>query len=728
MAEPEPAAQDNGRGLRRRKFLTFLVAAPTLTVAGRFGFDALNDASALPSAPALEDIADLGDAIRLASMPTMNLMVLEVTEDSTIRFELPRIEVGQGITTSIAMMVAEELDARLDDVNVELSDSRPELHFNQITAASTGVRILWDPVRRMAADARARLVNAAANKWGLSADELTTQDSAVHAPDGRTLSYGELAVAAREESSTGSKLKEASEYTTVGTPVSRTDARDVVTGKALYAMDLPIEGALPTVVARPPTINGTVESVNDAKAKSMPGVVAVTTIPSGVAVSAETFYEALGARDALQITWGPGPVDGLSDADIRTKLKSASQPLAAPKLRGTHLDATFDFAFVNHAPMEVESAAASVPGDGTAEVWMPSQTPIWAQGAIAGELGLSRDNVTVHVTRAGGSFGRRLFADVGLEAARVSQAIGRPVKLMRTRQDDMKHGRMRPAYHQKIRASYAAGEVLSFEHRVTGVALDFDHGLGEALTSTLAQVVEGGAGLYYFTSSQAMPYHVGAVSQSLQEVQLDIPTSSFRSVYSGTVRTAEEVVMDELAEKMGKDPVEFRREVVKTSSGKAVLTKAAEAAGWGKQLPAGHAQGVGYHAEYRSHVACVVDINATDPANPRVTKAVLAVDVGRVINPKGLEAQLMGSTMDGIATVLTAGVHIDNGAVRENSYGDYLWTKHANAPITCEVHIIPASWEPGGAGELAVPAAAGAVANAYARATGTRPRSFPINH
>lgn len=157
MAEPEPAAQDKGRGLRRRKFLTFLVAAPTLTVAGRFGFDALNDASALPSAPALEDISDLGDAIRLASMPTMNLMTLEVTEDTTIRFELPRLEVGQGISTSIAMMVAEELDARLDDVNVELSDSRPELHFNQITAASTGVRVLWDPVRRMAEIGRAHV-------------------------------------------------------------------------------------------------------------------------------------------------------------------------------------------------------------------------------------------------------------------------------------------------------------------------------------------------------------------------------------------------------------------------------------------------------------------------------------------------------------------------------------------------------------------------------------------
>lgn len=727
MAEPEPAAQDTGRGLGRRKFLTFLVAAPTLTVAGRFGFDALTEASAVPSLPSLEEVADLGEVIRLASMPTTHLMVLEVTEDTTVRFELPRLESGQGISTSIAMVLAEELDARLDDVNVELADSRPELHFNQITAASTTMRVLWDPVRRMASDARARLINAAANQWDVPAEQLTTKDSAVYAPDGRTLSYGALSAAARDESGNG-EPKPASEYTVVGTPVARTDARDVVTGKAQYAMDLNIEGALPTVVARPPTIKGTVGSVNDAKAKAMPGVVAITTVPTGVAVSAETFYDAMRARDALEISWNPGPIDTMSDSDIRKKLKNVAHPLAAPKLRGRHLDATFDFAFVNHAPMEVESAVADVRDDGTAEVWMPSQTAIWAQGAIATELGLSRDAVSVHVTRAGGSFGRRLFADVGLEAARVSQAIGRPVKLMRTRQDDMKHGRMRPAYHQKIRASYTKGEVLSFEHRVTGVGLDFDHGLGEALTSTLAQTVEGGASQYYFAVSQAMPYHVGVVNHTLQEVQLGIPTGSFRSVFSGTVRAAEEVVMDELAEQMGKDPLEFRREVAKADSGKAVLTKVAEVSGWGKDVPAGHALGIGYHSEYRSHAACVVEINATDQANPRVTKAFIAADVGQVINPKGLEAQLMGATMDGIATVLQAGVHIDNGAVRESSYGDFLWTKQGDSPTQFEVHLIRTDWAPGGAGELALPAAAGAVANAYARATGTKPRSFPINH
>ncbi|MPY83078.1 MAG: molybdopterin-dependent oxidoreductase [Actinophytocola sp.] len=729
MAQPKPAAHRTGRGLGRRRFLTFLVAAPTLTVAARFGFDALSEATAAPSLPALSELSDLGDVIGVASMPTMQLMVLEVTEDGRVRFELPRVEVGQGITTSIAMIVAEELDARLDDVDVVLSDSRPELQFNQFTAASTTVRLLWDPLRQMAADARARLVQAAADRWGLDPEQLTTHDTAVWAPDGRSLGYGVLSADARETDAEPAEPKPASEYTVVGEPQGRTDAWAIVTGTAQYAMDLQVEGALPTVVARPPTINGTVASVDETEARSLPGVVAVTQIPSGVAVSAETFYDALRGVDALDISWNAGPVAGLSDAEIRNKLRGAVQPLAAPKLQGSHLDASFDFAFLNHAPMEVESAVADVRSDGTADIWMPAQSPIYAQRAIAEVLGISEDAVAVHVTRAGGSFGRRLFFDTGLEAARVSQAIGRPVKLMRTREDDMKHGRMRPAYHHRIRASYAAGEVLSFEHRLAGVAVDLSHGLGEALTATLAQTAEpvSGAGLYYFNFSQAVPYNVGVTSQTIQEVPLDVPTGSFRSVYSGTVRTSEEIVMDRLADKMGMDPLDFRRSVVKDSRGAVVLDKVAEAAEWGKQLPAGYAQGIAYHTEYRSHVACVVQINATEQENPRVTKVILAVDVGQVVNPQGLEAQLMSGTMDAIATVLRAGVHIDDGAVRESSFGDYHWTKHRDAPPEFEVHIIPSTQAPGGAGELAVPAAAGAVANAYARATGTEPSSFPIS-
>ncbi|MQA60855.1 MAG: molybdopterin-dependent oxidoreductase [Actinophytocola sp.] len=723
MARPKPVAQDRGRGLGRRKFLTFLVAAPTLTVAAKWGLDGFAPATAVPSLPSLADVGDLGDALIIGIKPTSHLMVLEITEDNRMRFELPRVEVGQGITTSMAMIVAEELDARLGDVDIQLSDSRPELQFNQFTAASTGVRVLWEPVRQMAADARARLVAAAAKRWDVPAGQLTTRDSHVWAPDGRSLSYGSLSADAREESAAGAEPKESSEFKVIGKPTTRLDAYNIVTGKALYTMDLPIEGALPTVVARPPTIKGTVASVDDQEAKAMPGVVAVTRIPSGIAVSAETFYDALRARDALKITWHAGPNDNLSDSDIRSQLKGTVEPLAAPKVRDSYLDVTFDFAFVNHAPMEVENAIAHV-RDGKADVWMPSQAPIYAQQTIAEAVGLPEEAVRVHVNRAGGSFGRKLFLDAGLEAARVSRVIGRPVKLMWTRQDDMKHGRMRPRSHHTIRASYTAGEVMSFEHRMAGVVVDFTHGLGEALTSNTDDPNEFPSAIY-FNMSQANPYNLGLAQQSMKDLILKIPTGSWRSVYSGVMRTAEEVVMDELAERMGEDAITFRKRMVKANSGKAVLAKAAEAANWGRGMPSGHAQGVGYHSEYRSHVACIVELDASD--HPHVTKAVLVADVGQVVNPRGLEAQMLGSTMDGIATALRAGVHIDNGAVRESSYGDFLWTKHHDAKFEFEFHSISTTWEPGGAGELAVPAVCAAVANAYARATGTRPRSFPIS-
>lgn len=722
----KPVGRDAGMG--RRRFLTYLVAAPALTVAARLGFDADPAAEAqpgVPNVPQAGDALDLGDVMGVASAPTGTLMVLEITAKNRMRFELPRAEVGQGITTTAAMMVAEELDARLDDVDITLSDARPELMFNQFTGASTSVRTLWEPVRSMAAVARARLITAAAQRWNLPAERLTTRNSTVFAPDGRSASYGSLSADAARVTlpAVSGAPKPASEYKVVGTPTRRIDARDIVTGKAKYAMDLSVPGALPTVVARPPTVDGKLASVDDSAARSMPGVVAVTRIPTGVAVCAETFDQAMKARDALHLKWSAGPADGLSDSDIRQRLASSIESFS-PSLAG-HVDATFDFAFVPHAAMEVLSAVADV-RPGRAELWFSAQTPIVAQQAIAKELKLPQHAVTVHVTRAGGSFGLRLFYDVGLEAAQISKAVGKPVKLMWTRNDDTRHGRLRPPTHHIIRAKHALGNVVSFDHRMASVEVDFRHGLGEALSAGGASISDTTTGQVYFNLSETVPYNFGVVNQTLREISLPIPTSSFRSVYSGTMRTAEEIMIDELAKNMDKDPVEFRVEFLK-SKGARVVQKAAEEGNWGRPMPKGWAQGFGYHEEYRSRTACLIEINATNPKAPRVTKAVIAVDVGRAINPRGLQAQMMGGLMDAISTVLQAGVHFDKGAIREGSYSDYHYARQRHAPLDLEVHVMPATGDPGGAGELGVPAAAGAVANAYARATGTAPRQFPIN-
>ncbi|MFC9327057.1 molybdopterin cofactor-binding domain-containing protein [Kitasatospora sp. NPDC057015] len=737
-----PAIRTNtahGEPVGRRRFLTYLLAAPTLTVAARLGADAAEPsvaaaaepaAGALPGLPGVPDVVDLGDALILAGLPTAHLLVLEVTAAGRVVLHLPRAEVGQGLTTAVAMLVAEELDARLGDVDVPLSDARPDLLFNQLTGGSNSVRSLYDPVRAAAAAARARLVTAAALLWDLPAGSLRTEDSAVLAPDGRRAGFGSLAAAAAAVTvpAVPGTPKPPDRQRLVGTPTGRIDARDIVTGRARYAGDLDVPGAVPTVVARPPTINGGVQSFDASAARGMPGVLAVVPLPGGVAVLAETFDQAIRARDALQVSWRPGPLAALSDADIRGRLRAANLPFLVPPLLTLHVDGEFDFAFVSHAPMEVLTAVADVRPD-RAELWFSSQSPIVAQQGIAAALGLPQDAVTVHVVRGGGSFGRRLFFDAALEAARISRAAGRPVKLMWTRNDDMRHGRMRPASHHRVRATHALGQVLTYEHRVATVQTDFRHGLGEALTAAGFGVQVGGLTLSqgFFLLTEKNPYQLGVTTQLLAEVPLDVPTGSWRSVYSGTVRVADEIMADEIARALGQDPVAFRRARLGSAGARAVLDTVAAEGRWGRPMPAGHAQGVGFHEEHRSCAAYLVEIDATDPAQPRVTKAVIAADVGRAVNPRGLEAQLTGALIDGISVILQAGNHIDRGAVREGSFADFRYARQRHSPPVVEVHLMPPSGPPGGAGELGVPAASAAVANAYARATGLRPRSFPIS-
>ncbi|MGW3241961.1 molybdopterin cofactor-binding domain-containing protein [Streptomyces sp. NPDC001070] len=714
----------------RRRFLAYVLAAPTLTVA----VPAAGAAAAVPTPPAPADLLDLGDILILAGTPTAGLLVLEVREDGTAVFRLPREEVGQGLTTAVAMLVAEELDAPLESVRIELDDARPELLFNQLTGSSNSIRSLYGPVRRAAAAARARLVAAAARRWGLAAGTLTTRDGLVVAPDGRTAPYGSLAAEAADARLAGltATLKPESAHTLVGTPTSRVDARAIVTGRQRYTLDLDVPGAKPATVRRPPTINGTVRSVNnEAAVRALPGVLDVVVIPTGVAVVAETFGQALTAKDALDVTWGPGTVDGLSDTEIRAKLKAANAPFVVPPLLTQYVDAEFAFAFVSHAPLETNAAVADV-RDGRATVWSGLKSPVVAQQTIAEELGLPQDKVTVHVVQAGGSFGRRLFFDAALEAAQISKAAGRPVRLMWSRVDDTRHGRMRPATHHRVRATHALGEVLTFEHRVSAVETDFRHGLGEILTATAASLPTGLGNATFaqtlFATTVKSPYNFGVTTQLLTEVPLKMHTASWRSVYSANTRGAEEIVVDELAARLGKDPVAFRRSFLKTAAQRAVLDKAAAEGGWGRPMPAGCAQGIAFHEEYKSRTACLVEIDARDPRAPRVTKAVIVVDVGRPVNPRGLEAQMLGGLTDAISTTLRAGLHIDKGLPLEGSYSQFHYARQKDTPPDARVLVLPATEgaEPGGAGELGVPAAVGAIANAYARATGTRPRSFPL--
>jgi isoquinoline 1-oxidoreductase subunit beta len=716
---PEPAA-----AIGRRRFLTFVIAAPTLTMGARL---VLDDSAA--ATPGLPDIVDLTDALVLAAAPTAHNLVFEITSANKIVVQLPREEVGQGITTAFTMIVAEELDARMSDVDVQLQDATPANLMNQLTGGSASISVLYQPMRDVAAAMRARLVTAAAHRWGVPAGSLSTKDTNVTAPDGRSATYGSLSAdAARvllpEVSATP---KDPSRFSVIGTPRSRVDARDIVTGKAKYTHDLDVPGAKPTVVARPPTIKGTVRSVDDSSARGMPGVLAITRIPTGVAVTAETFDQAQKARDALRITWNPGPVAGLSDVHIRSRLRAATPPFVLPPLGTLTVEGEFNFAFVNHAPLEVMGAIADVRAD-RAEVWMRAKSPIPAQSAIAQAVGLPQNAVTLHPIRGGGSFGRGLFFDAGPEAALVSKAIGRPVKLLYTRADDMRHGRMRPASFHRVRATHLLGNVLSYEHRLAAVELDLRHGFGDVITALGADLLPGPFAQTVFHLTQNMPYNFGVETYLLNEVPLDVATSSWRSIYSGQVAVADEIMVDEIARRLGQDPVAFRLARLSGERERAVVRRVATAGQWGRGLPAGCAQGVAIHEEYKGCAAVLVEIDVRDRAAPRVTKAVVAVDVGRPVNPRGLEAQMTGVVVDGISATLQAGNHIDNGAVRESSYSDFKWARMRHSPTQVEVHVMPpTTGKPGGAGELGFPAAAAAVANAYARATNTSPRSFPIS-
>jgi isoquinoline 1-oxidoreductase beta subunit len=523
-----------------------------------------------------------------------------------------------------------------------------------------------------------------------------------------------------------------SAYQIVGTPRPRKNARDIVTGAQKYTLDLDIPGAAHAVVARPPDIKGTVTAFDPAPALAMPGVIGVAQIPTGIAVAARTYQEAFDARDALDVTWAAGPLSGVSDADIRADLVSGALPLPPPLLGISTIQASFDFPYIAHATLEVMTAVAHVQGD-TAEVWYASQTPSYAVGQVSQATGIPAANVTLHVPFCGGSFGRHLFCEPATEAAQISQALGIPIKLMWTRNDDMRHGRFRPMAHHDLQASWLGDTMLTYLHHVSGAELDVDHGLGDAISAAGFAVTPALVQQAAFNTTVSVPYAFGIAEQTLLEQPFDVPTCSWRSIYSGYTMTSNEIFVDEIARARGIDEVQFRLDHLTSDAAIACLNKVvamAAAAGtpWGGALPAGHAQGVAVHVEYRSAVAYLVQIDTTG-AEPRLTHAFAAVDAGVPINPLGLQAQLQGVLVDAWTAMFRAGNHLDDGTIRESSYGDFLWARMNHMPLTTEVFVFPAgstSNEPGGAGELGFPPAAAASVNAYARATGTVPRQFPI--
>lgn len=736
------------RDVGRRRFLGYLIAAPTLVVAAELTQQSVFAPSAsalpLPSPPQTPEVYDLLDALRDSMRPTANLIKIEVRKDGTVHFALPRSDNGQGIITSTQMIIAEEMGLEVDQVHVDLADARPELMFNQITGGSSTTFTTYTPIRVAAALAAGRLLDAAAAALQQDKNTLTSRSGLITDRNGQSLPFGELVEKAASPVTKGVQvaLKDRKDFRIIGKPLTKTDARDIVTGRKTFTTDLQIPDALPAMICRAPDLNGTPASIGNIDAiRAMPGVTDVAKVPTGIAVRARTFGQCIEAIRAMQVTWRAGTVAGMDDEAVLAGLRKAELPLAVPAGVGETLEQGFTFYFRSSSALETNCAIADVSG-GKAEIWGALKNPIVAQSDIAKKLGLPTGAVTVHVVQGGGSFGRKLFHDAALEAAQVSKAMGKPVKLMWHRADDSRQGRVHPMATSRIRALVTADSVLSFEQRHTSVVTDFGHGFGEAITSAAAKAPGGRLGVAetIFELTQVTPYDFGVATRLLNEVDFGFNTGSMRNVYSPDAATAREIMVDQIANKLGQDPYKFRATLVKQDRWRAVLDRVAQEAEWGKSMPAGTAQGIGLHVEYKGAAACVVELDCRPETvnrpirdgvtGPRVTKVTYVVDVGLVINPRGVEAQMMGGINDALAMTLTSSLHLVDGHFVEASWDNYFYTRQWNTPPEMKIIVIedsPAD-EPGGAGEFGVAATCGAIACAYARATGQVPTYFPINH
>ncbi|WP_246086139.1 molybdopterin cofactor-binding domain-containing protein [Pseudonocardia hydrocarbonoxydans] len=737
--------------LNRRKFLGYLVAAPTLVVVADVGREAVfggapqASAAALPSPPQTPEYYEFVDSYRDACRLTNALLRVEVKEDGRVAFALPRSDNGQGIQTLFAMIIAEEMGIDPSDVDVTLADARPELVFNQLTGGSSTTYSLYTPVRVAAAIAKGALLDAAAQALDGERRLLETAGLTVVDTAGNSIGFGELSRLAAVPVTTPVEvvLKANEEFTILGKPRGKDDAYAMVTGQKKFTCDIQVPDALPTVICRAPELNGFPDGgpSNIDEVRNMPGITDVEPIGNGIAVRARTFGQAIDGVNALELNWNPGTVSGQSDEDIVEGLRAAELPLAVPAVPGKTLEQELIHYSRNGSALETNCAIVTFDGS-RAEVWAPAKSPIAGAKIVSEKLGIGVNDVTFHVIPGGGSFGRRLFNDHVQEASEACLAIGKPVKLMWDRANDCRQGRVKPLCVTRVRAVVTDDAVASFELRYSGVNMEVDEGLTDVLTSQAIKAPGGNLGVSetFWELSVHTPYNFGVNTRAMVETNYGFNSGSTRNVYGPDTCTARELMIDRIAERLNKDPYEFRAEFVKTERLRKVIQRAAEEADWGKSMPAGTAQGIGVHQEYKCATACVVEIDArpetvnrqvrSGRTGPRVTKVTFVVDPGLLLNPLGYEAQVQGGINDGIANAMTAGLHLVDGSFVEASWDNYFYTRQWNTPPEVNVILIEDSEypDPGGAGEVAVAATMSAVVNAFRRATGIEPTNTPVLH
>jgi len=671
---------------------------------------------------------------------TANAFV-KIGSDNTVTVIAKHLEMGQGVYTGLPTIVAEELDADWSQVRVEAAPADAKVYNNlfwgpaQGTGGSTAIANSWEQLRKAGAGARAMLVAAAAAEWKVPAAEISVRRGVVsHAKSGRKATFGQLAAkAATMPAPLEPKLKDPKDFQLVGKHVPRTDSRAKVTGAAQFTIDVKLPGMLTAVVAHPLLFGAKVKSFDAAKAKAVPGVVEVVQIPSGVAVLAKDFWSAKKGRDALTVQWDDSGANTLGSAEILAQYRDLAQKPgavarrdgdAAKALAGAAkvVEGTFEFPYLAHAAMEPLDCVVKLSAEGC-EIWNGEQMQTGDQHAVAKLLGLKPEQVRLNMLYVGGSFGRRANpqADYVLEAVSIAKAIGgrAPVKMVWTREDDMRGGYYRPLYLHTIRAGLdAAGNPVAWQHRIVGQSI-------VAGTPFEGALAKDGIDFTSVEGASNLPYAIPNLLVDLHSPKIGVPVLWWRSVGSTHTAFSTEVMIDELAAAAGKDPYEFRRALLaKHPRHKAVLELAAQKAGWGKPLAKGRGRGVAVHESFHSFVAQVAEVTVKG-GEVRVERVVCAVDCGVAVNPDVIRAQMEGGIGFGLSAALYSAITLKGGRVEQGNFNDYPALR-IDAMPKVEVYIVPSAEKPTGVGEPGVPPIAPAVANAIFAATGQRLRNLPL--
>jgi CO/xanthine dehydrogenase Mo-binding subunit len=661
---------------------------------------------------------------------------LRITPENKITIVVARSEMGQGVRTALPMILAEELEADWKQIEIEQAGAST-LYGDQTTGGSASIRTTWDPMRKAGAAAREMLISAAAVTWGVPRSGCAAQlGNVVHAASKRQLSYGELSERASAlPIPTDVPLKQSKDYKIVGQRLARVDTPAKVKGEATFGIDFRMPGMKFAVLSRCPTIGGKVTSFDDKESKKNSGVSYVGKISdNAVAVVADSVWGAMEGRRVLNVSWDEGPNKDLNTAAVTESLKQAAAKKGASlysvgdvsKAGGRRVSAEYQLPFMAHAPMEPGNCTANYSATGC-ELWAPTQVPQDCRDSVATAVGLDPDLVKVNVTLMGGGFGRRLEHDYAVEAALVSKAINAPVKVIWTREDDMRFSTYRPAsLHQLSATLDGAGWPVSFRHRI--IAPSISGQKGQPGPNGVDPDLPDEAGFVYTLPNISLEY---------VPAETPVPLGWMRSVYALQAGFASESFIDELAVAAGKDPLEYRLHMLakdqdiqyfnttwKTARMRGVLQLAADKAGWKNPLPAGRFRGIACFGCFSSYMAEVVEISMENDA-PRVHRVVAAVDCGQVVNPGILEQQIPGGIVYGLSNALRAKITIDKGRVVQGNFDDYSPLRMEEVPAV-EVYMVPSVEAPTGIGEPSVPPLAPALCNAIYAATKKRIRALPI--